>query len=66
MTETQRVLDARKRLVEAFHAMHLDQRISVSEALATELDRAWASYDRAIINQYRQDVEADGRPGPIL
>ena len=64
--DSQRVLDARKRLVEAFHAMHVDQRISVSVELARQLDSAWQNYDRAIVAQWRQQHDNGQPKGPIF
>lgn len=42
------VLVARRRLTDAMHAMHIDQRIIVDEERAKELDAAWNAYDAAI------------------
>lgn len=43
-----RVLDARKRLTAAMHAMHADPRILVDPDLARELAAAWEDYDAAV------------------
>lgn len=48
MTDSNDVLAARRRLTDAMHAMHADQRIVVSEERARELEAAWAAYDAAI------------------
>ena len=45
MGEQSDLIDARQRLVNAIHAMHVDQRIIVDSALANELEMAWDNYD---------------------
>ena len=48
--ETSDVVVARRRLTDAMHAMHVDQRIRVDLAAARELDAAWDAYDAAVLD----------------
>jgi hypothetical protein len=47
--ETPEVLAARRRLTDAMHAMHVDQRIRVDMEAARELEAAWDAYDAAVL-----------------
>jgi hypothetical protein len=54
--ETHQVLEARRRLTDAMHAMHADQRILVDVERARELDVAWDAYDAAVLATARGAV----------
>jgi hypothetical protein len=47
--ETPEVLEARRRLTDAMHAMHVDQRIRIDTDLAQRLEAAWNAYDAALL-----------------
>ena len=48
-SDTPETLACRRRLCDAIHAHHVDQRVIVDSALAAELDAAWDAYDASIV-----------------
>lgn len=56
MADERVVIGARRRVVNALHAMHLDQAIHVSQTLANEIDAAWSAYDRAVCEDFERHM----------